>query len=191
MLEKLKSKFSRGFLFLSDIKSILLSHHPSCDNFSKHVYHIGKYRLCIGCFTFYPSIAITIIFTLLFIDLSYFNLLIIFNISFIFMLPVILNFLKLTKFRALKIFSKTSLGIGIGLYIIAIFGLPFHILIKIFTILEINIYVGAIAYIRSKHIQKECKKCDYQGDWDSCPGMKPLRNKLYEHGFRKRKSSES
>ena len=188
MLGKLKSKFSRGFQFLSDIKSILLSHHPNCEYFSKHVYHVRKYRLCIGCFTFYPSIAITIIFTLLFIDLNYFNLLLIFNLSYIFMLPVILNFLKLTKFRVLKIFSKISLGIGIGLYIVAIFVLPFHILIKIFTILEINIFVGVIAYIRSIHIQKECKKCDYQGDWDSCPGMKPVRDKLYAHGFRTKKT---
>lgn len=188
MLEKLKSKFSRGFLFLSDIKSILLSHHPNCDHFSKHVYHVGKYRLCIGCFTFYPSIAITIIFTLVFIDLSYFNLIMIFNLSYIFMLPVILNFLKLTKFRVLKIFSKVSLGIGIGFYLIAIFGLPFHILIKVFTILEINIFIGVIAYIRSIHIQKECKTCDYQGDWDSCPGMKPIRDKLYADGFRTNKT---
>lgn len=107
------------------------------------------------------------------------------------MLPIILNFLKSNKFRILKIISKISLGIGIGLYLIAIFALPFHILIKVFTILEINIFVGVIAYIRSKHIQKECNTCDYQGDWDSCPGMKPMRDKLYEHGFRKSKSSES
>ena len=188
MLEKFKSKFSRGSLFLSDIKPILLSHHPNCDHFSKHVYHISKYKLCIGCFTFYPSIVITIIFTMLFIDLNFFNLIMIFNISFLFMLPVILNFLKLSKFKVLKIFSKVSLGIGIGLYVVAIFGLPFHIVIKVFTILEINIFVGVIAYIRSKHIQKECNKCDYQGDWDSCPGMKNIRDKLYEHGFRERKS---
>ena len=188
MLKKLKFKFSRSFLFLSDIKPILLSHHPNCDHFSKHVYHVGKRRLCIGCFTFYPSIVITILFTLLFIDLNSYNLIIIFNLSYIFMLPVILNFLKLTKFRVLKIFSKVSLGIGIGLYLIAIFGLPFHILIKIFTILEINIFVGVIAYIRSNHIKKECEACDYRGDWDSCPGMKPVRDKLYADGFRTKKT---
>ena len=134
MLDKLKSKFSRSFLLLSDIKSILLSHHPNCNYFSKHIYHIGKYRFCIGCFTFYPSIAITIIFTSIFVDLNYSNLIIMFFISFLFMLPVILNVLKLTKFRILKISSKVSLGIGIGLYLVAIFGLPFHILIKVLTI---------------------------------------------------------
>lgn len=104
------------------------------------------------------------------------------------MLPVILNILKLTKFRVLKIFSKISLGIGIGLYIVAIFGLPLHILIKVFTILEINMFVGAIAYIRSKSIQKECQACDYQEDWDACPGMKPIRDKLYADGFRTKKT---
>ena len=31
-------------------------------------------------------------------------------------------------------------------------------------------------------------ECDYKGNWDDCPGMKNIRDKLYEHSFRERKS---
>ncbi len=187
MPSHLKQKINRAFLFLSDFKPILLSHHPNCDVYSNHVYHIGKYRFCIGCFTLYPTILLTIIFTLLFIQLNIETIVLIFNISFIFFLPLILNILGYTKYKFLKIFSKVSLGIGLGLYLIAIFSLPFHPIFKILTLFEVNMYIGIIAYIRAKQLKKDCSQCEFQGDWDTCPGMKSIRDKLYLHGFRDKK----
>jgi hypothetical protein len=187
MFPKLKKKFSRARLFLSDFKPILLSHHPNCDNFSNHVYHIGKYRLCIGCFTFYPAIFLTILFTLIIVDLNFQNSIFLFFISYVFFLPLILNILGYTKFKFLKIFSKVSIGIGIGLYLVGVFSLPLHPLLKIISIFEINFFIGLIAYVRSKHIKKDCKQCEFKGDWDMCPGMKPIRDKLYAHGFRQKR----
>lgn len=186
--EKIRLKFSRFRMLLSDFKPIMLSHHPNCDEFSDHVYHLGKHLLCIGCFTFYPMIIITIIATLLFVDLNVYNLVSMYLISFICFVPIILNVVGLTKYRFLKIFSKASNGIGVGLHLVSVFLLPFLLIIKIFTLLEINFLVGAIAYIRANRIKKDCIKCDYQGNWDDCPGMKNIRDKLYEHGFRERKS---
>ena len=34
---------------------------------------------------------------------------------------------------------------------------------------------------------KECAKCEYKGDWNSCPPMKPIMNKLHEHRFKVKK----
>ena len=186
--KKIRQKFSRFRLLLSDFKPILLSHHPNCDEFSGHVYHLGKRRLCIGCFTFYPVIIITIILTLLFIDLNIYNLIIMYLISPIFFIPIIFSVIGLTKYRFLKIFSKASNGIGVGLHLVSVFLLPFPLFVKILTLLEINFLIGAIAYIRANRLKKDCIKCDYQGNWDHCPGMKNIRDKLYEHGFRERKS---
>ena len=186
--EKIESKISRFRLFLSDFKPIMLSHHPNCDTFSDHVYHLGKRRLCIGCFTFYPVIIITIILTLLFVEQNVYNLISMYLISYLFFFPLILNVVGLTKYRFLKIFSKASNGIGVGLHLVSVFILPFPLIIKILTLLEINFLIGAIAYIRANRIKKDCSKCDYQGNWDICPGMKNIRDKLYEHGFRERKS---
>ena len=186
--EKIRLKLSRFRLLLADVKPILLSHHPNCDKFSGHVYHVGKRLLCIGCFTFYPVIIITIILTLIFGDLNVYNLISMYLISFIFFLPIILNVVGLTKYRFLKIFAKASNGIGVGLHLVSVFILPFPLIIKILTLLEINFLIGAIAYIRANRIKKDCSKCDYQGNWDICPGMKNIRDKLYEHGFRERKS---
>ena len=184
MFAKLKKKLSRIALFLSDFKPILLSHHPNCEMYSNHVYHIGKYRLCIGCFTFYPTIILTIIFVLFFVELNVETIVFIFNISYLFFIPLILNILGYTKYKFLKVFSKISLGIGIGLYLIAIFSLPFHPIFKILTLLEVNMFIGIIAYIRARHIKKDCAQCEFKGNWDNCPGMKSIRDKLYEHGFR-------
>lgn len=180
-------KLTRISLFLSDVKSLLLSHHPNCSKFSKHVYHIKKYKLCIGCFTFYPTVALTIIFILLFFNLQLFNLFIMFFTSFIFFIPIILNIFGLTKYQFLKIFSKISIGIGTGLMIVSTLLLPIFLFIKISILIEINFIVGAIAYIRAKHVKKICRECEYEGKWSICPGMKPIIDKLYEHNFKKRK----
>ncbi len=112
-------------------------------------------------------------------------------ISPIFFIPIILSVIGLTKYRFLKIFSKASNGIGVGLHLVSVFLLPFPLFVKILTLLEINFLIGAIAYIRANRLKKDCIECDYQGNWDDCPGMKNIRDKLYEHGFRKKKSLES
>lgn len=179
-------KLSRISLFLSDVKSLLLSHHPNCSKFSKHVYHIRKYKLCIGCFTFYPAVILTIIVILLFFNLQVLNLFMMFFSSFIFFIPIILNILGLTKYQFLKIFSKISIGIGTGLMIVSTLLLPIFLFIKISILIEINFIVGAIAYIRAKQVKKTCRKCEYEGKWSRCPGMKPIMDKLYEHNFKKR-----
>ena len=185
--KKIRKKFSRFILLVSDFKPILLSHHPNCDHFSSHVYHMGKYKFCIGCFTLYPFILITIILTLLFIELNSYNLVMLYLISFIFFTPIIFNIIGLTKYKFLKVFSKTCNGIGVGFYVVSVILLPFPIIIKILVLVEINFIIGVIAYIRSNHIKKDCLTCEYEGDWDNCPAWKPIRDKLYEHGFRKRK----
>ena len=182
-----KKKLNRISLFLSDVNPILLSHHPDCEKFSKHVYHVGKKKLCIGCFTYYPTIAITIILTLLFIEITLNNLLLLFLLSFAFYSSVILNILKLTKTKLLKIISKILIGIGAGFFIVAAIFLPIHLIFKIIMIWELNLFGGIIAYIRIKGIEKDCLNCEYKKDWDNCPGMKHVRDKLYEHEFREKK----
>ena len=136
--KKLKLRFSRFRLLLSDLKPIMLSHHPNCDKFSNHVYHLGKRHLCIGCFTFYPSIIITIILTLLFAEVNIYNLIGMYIISFIFFIPIILSVVGLTNYRFLKISTKASNGIGVGLHLVSVFLLPFPLIIKILTLFEIN-----------------------------------------------------
>lgn len=180
-------KISRISLFFADLKSILLSHHPNCEKFSKHVYHIGRYKLCIGCFTFYPTIGLTILIILLFFNLKLSTLLSMFFLSFAFFIPIILNIFGLTKSKFLKVFSKISIGIGTGLLIVSTVLLPIFLFIKISLLIEINFIIGVIAYIRAKHVKEVCSLCEYEGNWDNCPGMKPIMDKLYAHNFKKRK----
>ena len=184
-------KLSRISLFLSDVKPLFLSHHPNCNKFSKHVYHIGKYKLCIGCFTFYPTIVLTILFILLFFNLHLLNLFLMFFSSFIFFIPIVLNIFGLTKYQFLKIFSKISIGIGTGLMIVSTLLLPIFLFIKISILIEINFLVGVIAYIRAKQVYKICQECEYGGKWSLCPAMKPIMDNLYKHNFKKRKPTNN
>ncbi len=183
----IKMKLFRFFLFFSDLKPLLLSHHPNCETFSEHVYHIGTHKLCIGCFTFYPTVFATILSILIFVSLSLLNLFMMFFLSYLFFLPIFLNIFGLTKFKFLKILSKISIGIGTGLLIVSTIFLPLLLIIKISLLMEINFIIGAIAYIRAKDIKKICLACQYEGNWNKCPSMKPIMDKLYEHQFKKRK----
>lgn len=186
-MDEVIKKFKRFFLFLSDSRLLLLSHHPNCSRFEGHVYHLGKYKLCIGCFTFYPTILITIMLTILLVDLSLINLFYLFYIAHAFFIPIILNIVGLTRYKTLKILSKVSIGIGVGFYIVSVLFMPFFFIIKILLLLQINFFTGVIAYIRMKHILRDCNECEYEGNWDICPAMKPIMDKLYEYGFKKQK----
>jgi len=185
-MSKIKAKLSRLSLFVSDIKPIFLSHHPDCDHFSKHVYHVGKYKLCIGCFTYYPTVLITIILTILFVDLNINDLFILHFLSYLFFTPLILNILKFTEYKILKILTKVSIGIGTGFYIVSVLFLPIFLILKVIMLIQINFFTGVIAYVRVKHIEKQCSECEYKGDWDLCPSMKPIMDKLKEHNFKKK-----
>jgi len=132
-------------------------------------------------------IAITIIILVIFVDLSLVNLMLMFFLSFVFFIAIILNIFNLTKNKFLKILSKVSIGIGTGLLIISTILLPFHIIIKISLLFEINFLTGVIAYIRTKHIKEICSKCEYEANWNDCPAMKPIIDKLVEHKFKKLK----
>ena len=184
----LTHKIARIKLFFSDLKPILLSHHPKCNTFSDHVYHIGNHWLCLGCFTYYPTIMITIIFSIIFFEFSQINIAIMFFVSFIFVVPIVLNIFNLTKSRMLKILTKISLGIGTGLFIISILNMSFlHIILKILCLLQVNFFAGLIGYVRANGIIEECKACEYKKDWKNCPGMRNVMENLYEHGFKKEK----
>ncbi|MDH5403614.1 MAG: hypothetical protein OEY49_14050, partial [Candidatus Heimdallarchaeota archaeon] len=37
-----------------------LAHHPTCDNFTVHFYHIRKMKICRGCFMVYTGMLIGI-----------------------------------------------------------------------------------------------------------------------------------
>ena len=99
-----------------------------------------------------------------------------------------MNVLGLTRFKILKILTKISIEIGVGFYVVAVLFMPFiYIIFKILLLLQINWFLGVIAYIRNKHILKECAKCKSEGNWNICPAMKPIVEKLGEHGFKVKK----
>ncbi len=173
------SKFQEFKLYIKCFKSMILSHHPKCENFEGHTLNIGKYRLCIGCFVGYPS-AIIGIFGILFLNLNN-------NIEttsfFIFGLLFLSTFLwsplGLTKIKKIKILQKFLIGIGSSMLFWGIWTLSNPFIIKLLIFLGI---FGALLLILNLYhahgFQDNCIKCEYSHKWDVCPGFREIRKCL-------------
>lgn len=58
--------------FIEDLKEpLVLSHHPLCDRFDEHVFHLGGRKVCRGCATAYPVAIIVLLGLLIFHPLPY------------------------------------------------------------------------------------------------------------------------
>jgi hypothetical protein len=186
-INNINKKINRLRLFLSDSKSLLLSHHPLCQKYSNHVFHIKSYKFCIGCFTFFPSAITTLLFVFLFIDMNTTSSISLFLISCPFLSTYILTILGITRKKIIRIISKISIGIGAGLYISSLLAFPLPLFLKALILIESYSFIGIIAYYRKKEIEKKCLGCEYRKDWHACPGMKDIFDLLVEHGFKERK----
>ncbi len=169
MSSEFGSEFKEFIGLLRRSKDYLLAHHPSCDKFEEDCYHIGEKRLCVGCFTAYPT-ALMIIVIWLFglIDIS---------IGWKFLIGTFfgsLQFFSLTRisdFKFGKIVIKVFLGLGIGFFTIAIFSIPVHILVRIFLFIGCINIAGFFSFLRMKKIENICDSCEYNREWSNCPGF--------------------
>jgi hypothetical protein len=161
------------FLSLINFKHLLLSHHPNCDKFLNHTINIGKYRFCIGCFIGYPTAIIGILVIGLFELVTLFESIYFLLLALVLMATFLLSPLHLTKMKILKIIQKILIGIGSSFLFWWIWVLPNPIHINIFIF--VSIFGPLIILFNMYHaygLYKTCKKCEYNMNWNSCPGFK-------------------
>ncbi len=154
------------------VRPYILSHHPLCDQFIEDCYKLGKHRLCIGCFTSYPiTLIVVMVWYLGLIELDYPTLYIIGtlagSVQFLRLLPQ-------SNRKGFKMVIKVFLGVGIGLYIAAIFSLPLLIFHKIIILIICVQLSGYFGILRMEKMKASCHKCEHQADWNSCPGFEIL-----------------
>ena len=164
---------------------IFWTHHPLCEKFKNHTFHLFNKDLCIGCFIGIPSSIIMLIIGNLF---SIFNSLsseILFKTSLILMSFYLLSLFGLTRTKTLKIISKIPIGIGAAFFIAWIFSLKIGLFYKyFFTFIFIQLFLFIINAIRGLKMIIKCKKCEYKKDWDNCPGFLEVNNKMKLKGFK-------
>lgn len=170
--------------FWLGLKPQLLSHHPECGHFEEHMFAIKGTKFCYGCYIGFPMA----FFTILFLTVTGLNRIIdpndLFYFGFYCMCAYILSVLRLTKFKIIKIASKVIIGIGLGSFVVSIFSMGLPVWFSLLIIGGfINITTMIVNFKRSYEIQKECKKCEYQYDWDKCPAMRESSYWFRKSGF--------
>lgn len=155
-----------------------LAHHPLCEKFSEHVYHIKGYKVCRGCFNLYTGIFVGIILApiaVFVLKIDFWIAFIATNILYIFTpLSVVIN-----PPRILKDLCRLLLGIAmismIVTIILAIVDLVsgFNIWALIVILITMLIYIVSRTYfmkLRSRRNEKVCRECE-QFYLPRCEGM--------------------
>jgi hypothetical protein len=158
-----------------------LAHHPLCERFSDHVYHIKGYKICKGCANLYIGLIIGIILApiaIFVLNINFWIALIATNILYIFTpLSLLIN-----PPRVLKDFFRLLLGIAIismmATIILAIVELyrGFNIWALVIMMITILVYILSKRYfmkMRSSGNEKICRECD-QFELPLCEGMSQI-----------------
>ena len=161
------------------IKPIITSHHPLCEQYKDHSFHLFGRDWCIGCYIGYPSGILMLLvgyLTGLFQSLDISTL---FIIGASLMGSYILSIVGLTKIRWIKITSKIPLGAGAAFLIAAL--LNFSSLTWLGVLLSFLLIQAILIVInvkRAVEMKKTCAECEYESDHNNCPGMHPVMEKL-------------
>ncbi len=201
--EKLKANMKTvvgtfKLLFSWNIISMSLAHHPECETFNNHVFKIGKIRLCRGCTLSYPPMYTLVLILIFWFDARNFltetrlwipNLWW-FTIGFGVAGALALLLRKNSLF--INDIYKFSRGVFAGFLITIILTQHWG-----FKIGGGAVLIGAIAFLslhRGKDMEKTCEECEWNANYDECPGWKDITQsfskiQLYTQPSPKQKTS--
>ncbi len=161
------------------IKPIITSHHPKCEQYQDHTFHLFGRDWCIGCYVGYPSGIFMLIIgftTGLFTNLPSRTLWVVGGCM---MTTYLFSIFGLTKTRWTKIVSKIPLGFGAAFVIGAIFSYEIKIWLSLlFSFLFLQFFLTIINIKRALEMRKTCNNCEYKEEHNKCPGMHPIMERL-------------
>ena len=168
-----KSISERIKRFYYEIKPLLLSHHPDCNEFRDHVFELKGKKFCIGCFIGYPSMLLTILVLFLIQIYNFIHHRILLIIGLVLFCTYALKIFKFMRDIKGKIFIRILIGAGLGFLFWGIFGSPLTPLDKILSSIVMfgGLYL-VYSTVRVISVFYTCHKCSYDGDWKHCPGFK-------------------
>ncbi len=161
---------------------LLLSHHPFCERFENHTYNLGKIRFCRGCLLSYPLVyALPLIYLLWGAANDFFTSTALWfqNIWwFVIGFGILaIGGRLIGKYSiVIKDLSKFGRGAWSGTFIIVIFSQHWGFKIGAFVLL-----FGGLTFLslnRGKDMERTCQECEWQANYDICPGWKDVSEHL-------------
>jgi hypothetical protein len=135
-----------------------LAHHPLCFKFNNHVFKIGSFYLCVGCFSVLLGFIISSI--LFFIFKSFFEDLpiILASVGLFGVCMSLVQLLLKPENKILKFLFRLSLGIALGAYTGILILVPkIWLSILLFLLLFPGVYLYNI--LRGPSPYRECETC--------------------------------
>lgn len=149
------------------ILRLLLAHHPACGLFQADVYRLGPLRLCVGCFTAYPT-ALAAFLGLLVLGLPAIPVL------FVGLVVGSAEFFAVagwTRTRRRKIATKLLLGFGLAATVYGVWAAPWSLAAKAVFLL-VGVTLASLAQIpKVRRLLATCDRCMHHRDWDHCLGI--------------------
>lgn len=156
------------------------AHHPTCKFHQDHIVNIRGKQVCLGCWCLNLGCILSVPFVLLLNHLEleyYFSML----IGFLMFTPTLLQ-LKI-QWKPFKLFSRTSLGIGSGLFMLScLFLAPYTLFGVLIRISGIAFFVAVAKLslkLRSRHSNSPCNNCP-EGSFPYCSYKIPEMEKILQ-----------
>lgn len=148
---------------------LILSHHPLCCSFEKHVVEIGGRKYCKGCLLTYPTMAATLLgglFAPVFQGFAYTDFLVLALIT----LLISLFRLIPSESNYLSIALRMNLGLSLGFGWLSILLAPgiLHAVIILSFFASIH---GIIVFFKWKKFFEPCRECEHYSNLPVCPGF--------------------
>jgi hypothetical protein len=163
---------------IADLGPLLLSHHAHCNMFKDHVLQIGRAKMCLGCISIYPAVAISLLLLILFRD----PLNNPFGVGMLFAGGVVFTLSRFlpTHDRRIRTTFNVLTGFGTSMLLMFLFLISLPLFLKVELLLSLILISSALYYRRFLNHLNICdKRCRYQRNWKRCPGFRDIYKKIY------------
>ena len=188
-----KLAIRRPILFLKDLYPFILSHHPSCVYFKDHYFSVRGVKLCIGCFTAYPTFLFVFLLGYFFKIFSFLSFRTSLAVSVFLLVPyMIYRFDRFHGSRKFNVFAKASFGASFAILFNAFLNAPVPSWYSWLLIILIGGLVNSIVNaLRVLKMEKVCKSCPMYSAFPRCDGFIDIIEKLERDGFLKPKKIDN
>lgn len=172
-------------LFLKDLYPFILSHHPDCVYFKDHYFSVKGVKLCVGCFTAYPTFLFVFLSGYFFKVFSFLSFRTSLIVSLLLVLPyVIYRFERFHHSKKFNVLAKASFAVAFAILFNALLNAPVPSWYSWLLIILIGGLVNSVFNaLRAFKMEKVCKSCPMYSEFPRCDGFIEIIEKLERDGF--------
>ncbi|MFX0183073.1 MAG: hypothetical protein ACFE95_08335 [Candidatus Hodarchaeota archaeon] len=156
-----------------ELLKFAFAHHPTCELFRDHLYHIRGVWVCKTCVIAYPVTGIVFLLSII-TELPLSNSFTIAVVAFLITLVTSIGIFHL-KFAIIR---RLIFGVftGTAIYFLLLYG---DLLVLIFGLIFVYSILILFSFIRYFNMKNICDSCFYSGDWERCDGFLGMKRILF------------